>query len=189
LSGLLTGTTTLQQAVQNLVNSLIDAALQAALLGKGPLAGLFGGAGGGIFGAIFGFADGGWTGSGGKYEAKGVVHGEEYVLNREATRRIGVPTLDALNSGRIPGFDRGGYVGDAPAIHRMHVPANSNNNAGPAISISAPITVNGSAGTPEQNQDLAKRMQRQLEATMRGVVANEIQAQLRPGNVLNSRAR
>ncbi|MGB3536862.1 MAG: phage tail tape measure protein [Mesorhizobium sp.] len=189
LSGLLTGTATLNGAVRSLINSLIDATLQAALLGKGPLAGLFGGAGGGIFGAIFGFSDGGFTGSGGKYEPKGVVHGEEYVLNREATRRIGVPALDALNSGRIPGFDRGGYVGDAPAIHRMHVPANTNINTGPAISISAPITVNGSAGTPEQNQDLAKRMQKQLEATMRGVVSSEIQKQTRPGNVLNSRAR
>lgn len=185
LSGLLTGTTTLNGAVRSLINSLIDATLQAALLGKGPLAGLFGGAGGGLFGAIFGFADGGFTGPGGKYEPKGVVHGEEYVLNREATRRIGVPALDALNNGRVPGFANGGYVGRAPSTPRLQSAANINS---PNISISAPVTVNGSAGTPEQNNDLAKRMAKQMEATMRGVVASEIQKQTRPGNVLNQRS-
>jgi len=46
-----------------------------------------------------GFATGGYTGNYGKSEVAGVVHGQEYVLNAEATRRVGINTLNAINSG------------------------------------------------------------------------------------------
>lgn len=46
-----------------------------------------------------GFKDGGYTGNMGKNQVAGVVHGQEYVLNAEATRRVGRGTLDALNNG------------------------------------------------------------------------------------------
>ena len=58
-----------------------------------------------------------------------------------------------------------------------------------SFQISAPVTVNGSSGTPEQNDDLAKRMAKQMEATMRGVVADEMRKQTRPGNFGNSKSR
>ncbi len=190
LSGLLTGTQTLEGAVQSLLSSLIDATLQAALLGKGPLSGLFGGMGGGIFGALFGFSEGGYTGNGGKYQPAGVVHRGEYVMSKKATSRIGVGNLETLHRGALAGFAEGGYVGNAPAIRRPDLKA-ANSNAAPvqAISINAPVTVNGSAGTPEQNADLAARMAKQMEATMRGVVADEFRRQTRPGNIMNSRGR
>ncbi len=189
LSGLLTGTQTLEGAVQNLLNSLIDATLQAALLGKGPFAGLFGSMGSGILGAIFGFSEGGYTGNGGKYQPAGVVHRGEYVLSKEATRRAGVANLDMLHAS-LKGYAAGGYVGSAPAIRRPDLKA-ANSNAAPVqqISISAPVTVNGSAGSPEQNADLAARMAKQMEATMRGVIADEFRRQTRPGNMMNSRSR
>lgn len=60
--------------------------------------------------------------------------------------------------------------------------------SGQQFQISAPVTVNGSAGTPEQNDDLARKMARELESTMRGTVATEIQRQMRPGNMLNQRS-
>lgn len=190
LSGLLTGTQTLEGAVQSLLNSLIDATLQAALLGKGPLAGLFGGMGSGIFGALFGFSEGGYTGNGGKYQPAGVVHRGEYVMSKKATSRIGVGNLEALHRGALAGFADGGYVGNAPAIRRPDLKA-ANSNAAPVqqIAINAPVTVNGSAGTPEQNADLAARMAKQMEATMRGVVSDELRRQTRPGNMMNSRGR
>lgn len=190
LSGLLTGTTTLNDALKSLLNNLIDATLQAALLGKGPLSGILGGTGTGILGAIFGFADGGYTGDGGKYEPAGVVHKGEYVMSKAATRRIGVRNLEALHRGALGGYADGGYVGDAPAIRKPDLKA-ANSNAAPVqqITISAPITVNGSAGTPEQNNDLANKMARQMEQSMKGMVADEIRKQTRPGNFLNTRAR
>jgi hypothetical protein len=61
------------------------------------------------------FATGGFTGSGGKFEAAGIVHRGEYVLDANTTRRIGVPVLDRLrgyaDGGFVPGFAPGG-VGD-----------------------------------------------------------------------------
>ena len=45
-----------------------------------------------------GFADGGYTGAGGKYEPAGVVHRGEYVLPQEVVSAIGVDRLDALRS-------------------------------------------------------------------------------------------
>lgn len=49
--------------------------------------------------ADVGFKTGGYTGSGGVSDVAGVVHGQEYVLNAAATKRVGVGTLDAINSG------------------------------------------------------------------------------------------
>lgn len=45
---------------------------------------------------IAGFAEGGYTGHGGKYEAAGVVHRGEYVFDAQTTRAIGVGNLDAM---------------------------------------------------------------------------------------------
>jgi lambda family phage tail tape measure protein len=61
-----------------------------------------GGAGGGL---MF-LADGGYTGPGGKYDVAGIVHRGEYVVNADATKRLGRGFLDRLN-----GFADGGYVG------------------------------------------------------------------------------
>lgn len=46
-----------------------------------------------------GFYTGGYTGNIGTRDVAGVVHGQEYVLNAEATKRVGRGTLDALNNG------------------------------------------------------------------------------------------
>lgn len=56
-----------------------------------------------------GFANGGYTGNGGKYEPKGVVHGGEFVFTKEATSRIGVGNLNRL----MRGYANGGSVGNA----------------------------------------------------------------------------
>lgn len=49
---------------------------------------------------IAGFATGGYTGDMGRGDVAGVVHGQEYVLNAAATKRVGVDTLNAINSGQ-----------------------------------------------------------------------------------------
>ncbi len=46
-----------------------------------------------------GFKSGGYTGNIGLNQEAGVVHGQEYVLNAEATKRVGVNTLNAINNG------------------------------------------------------------------------------------------
>lgn len=56
------------------------------------------------------FAEGGYTGPGGKYEPAGIVHAGEYVVTAEATKRLGLDYLNSLN-----GYSSGGYVGSVPA--------------------------------------------------------------------------
>lgn len=56
-----------------------------------------------------GFADGGYTGNGGKHEPKGVVHGGEFVFTKEQTRRAGVRNLYAL-ADQLAGYAGGGFV-------------------------------------------------------------------------------
>lgn len=53
--------------------------------------------------ADVGFQSGGYTGNGGVSDIAGVVHGKEYVLNAEATKRVGVGTLNAINNGASVG--------------------------------------------------------------------------------------
>lgn len=200
LAGLLSGTMTAEQALQSMLQTLIKIALQAALMGDGPLASLFGMSGksssgggfGGIFGALlgglFGFESGGYTGDGGKSEPAGVVHRGEFVMSKRAVERLGVQNLDRMHRGALKGFESGGYVADAPTLSATPSGGFSVMPS-QAISISAPITVNGSAGTPDQNNDLSKRIAKEIEATMRGVVADEMTKQTRPGNFANSRSR
>lgn len=76
-----------------------------------------GGGGGGSFSfanmlggggkAAKGYANGGYTGDGGKYEPKGIVHGGEFVFTKEATKRIGTRNLYKL----MRGYANGGIVG------------------------------------------------------------------------------
>ncbi|HCT9308228.1 phage tail length tape measure family protein [Citrobacter koseri] len=61
-----------------------------------------------------GFANGGYTGPGGKYQPAGIVHKGEYVFDQAATNRIGVSNLEALRNGGSldatlskPGFGTG----------------------------------------------------------------------------------
>ena len=56
------------------------------------------------------FAEGGYTGDGGKYQPAGVVHAGEFVMTKEATSRIGVGNLYSM----MRGYADGGLVGSAP---------------------------------------------------------------------------
>lgn len=53
-----------------------------------------------------GFASGGYTGYGGKYEPKGVVHGNEYVIPSETVNKFGASYFDKY----LPGYADGGLV-------------------------------------------------------------------------------
>ena len=49
-----------------------------------------------------GFAEGGFTGNGPRSSVAGMVHGQEFVMNANATRRIGVKNLERMNNGGSP---------------------------------------------------------------------------------------
>lgn len=70
-------------------------------------------------GVFNGYADGGFTGTGGKYQPAGIVHRGEYVIPKEqVNQRTGLPYADAL--GRLqrgtPG--RSGYAGGGFVVPR-----------------------------------------------------------------------
>ncbi|WP_170402358.1 hypothetical protein [Ruegeria arenilitoris] len=186
-TGIVTGTMTAREALAGLAQDLAKMAAKKLFLSI--IGSFIGGPAGAFMGGFF--AEGGYTGDGGKYEPAGVVHRGEYVMSKKATQRIGVGNLEALHSSAKRGYASGGYVGGRAPVQAVSAARSESVGAGaaPNVTINSPITVNGSAGTPQQNADLAERMAAQMEATMRGVVVDEISRQGRPGNVLNNRRR
>ncbi|MDD4348596.1 MAG: hypothetical protein PHF70_05765 [Opitutales bacterium] len=105
------------QAAKNLALSVAGAAKSlvawipaaiAAVIGSG-WAGLGLAAAGAVavMAALGSFADGGYTGPGGKYQPAGVVHRGEYVIPAEAVSRLGVDYFDAI---------AGGLMGPSPDV-------------------------------------------------------------------------
>ena len=77
-----------------------------------------------------GFADGGYTGPGGKYEPAGVVHKGEFVFDQEDTARHRA-LFEAIRAGALPGYDDGGYVG--PLASHVETTAPTGPVAGPRV--------------------------------------------------------
>lgn len=102
-----------------------------------------------------GFATGGYTGNMGINQVAGVVHGQEYVLNAKATKRIGVGNLERLNRG--DGI--GGHV----------------NN----ISVNVTVNSDGS-GDVQANHTMGK----QLGYAIKLAVQAELQKERRQGGLL-----
>jgi tape measure domain-containing protein len=137
----------LADALDQVADRLINIALDAAF----PTSGGNGGGGwvGAVISALTGglgapgaggvYAEGGWTGPGGKYKPAGVVHAGEYVFDAESTRKIGVGNLDAMRR-RLKGYAGGGFVG-VPSIPRRAA-------AAPAAT-SMVIDVRGATGNAE----------------------------------------
>jgi len=109
----MTGKADFKALAQSIIADLIRIEAQA-LIAKAAMS-FFGIATGGtgtsILGMIFGFAEGGYTGPGGKNQPAGIVHAGEYVINAESTRKLGLDFLDRLN-----GYADGGYVGLPPVV-------------------------------------------------------------------------
>jgi hypothetical protein len=53
------------------------------------------------FSGLTGHAAGGYTGSGPTNKISGFTHGQEFVLNAGATKRLGLPLLQAMNAGTV----------------------------------------------------------------------------------------
>lgn len=177
-TGLITGAHDFRSALQMIVADL--ARMAASRVFQTILSGGSGG-GEGLHG-LLGFSAGGYTGDGSKLEPAGLVHKGEFVVSKEATRRIGVGNLEALHSAALRGYSDGGLVGSRAPVRGASV---THTAPEPTININAPVSVNASGGTPQQNADLAKRMSKEMEATMRGTVVDELRKQMRPGNMLN----
>lgn len=80
---------------------------------------------------INGFAEGGYTGDGGKYEPKGVVHGGEFVIPKETVSQYGKAHFNQY----LPKYADGGFVanqGTAP-VNQQLIVANALKNLPPTF--------------------------------------------------------
>lgn len=183
-TSVLSGATTAGDALQGLLAKMLEVQLQEQLTS------LFAGAKSGGFlsfvGGLLGFSGGGYTGDGGTHEPAGVVHKGEFVFSKRSVERIGAVNLGRLHGEALRGYSGGGMVGLPEALQSASggLPMASGGMSQP-ITINAPVTVNGSAGTPAQNDDLARKMAKEMDSIMRGVVQDEMRKQLRPGNMMN----
>lgn len=121
-----------------------------------------------------GHSNGGYTGNGGKYEPKGIVHGGEFVFTKEATSAIGVGNLYSIMH-NAQGYAGGGYVGRAMASE-----GRSSTNG---VNIQTSVVVqNGSAQEPSPGNDevLTRAWQQTIDQSVRSGVAKE----LRPGGLI-----
>lgn len=91
----------IRQSITGPLASALGSALSGWMGGGGaPTAGQVAGATQGVnAGLPLSLASGGYTGDKPRDQATGIVHGQEYVLNADATARLGRGTLDALNAG------------------------------------------------------------------------------------------
>lgn len=129
------------QEATNLISRNLSQQLMQSLFGGssgsntggfgGILSGIIGGMGGGQYdggGGFFagimnfmnGYAEGGYTGSGSKYQPKGIVHGGEFVFSKAATSKLGVNALAHLHNlasgAALPQRPRYGYA-DGGAVN------------------------------------------------------------------------
>ncbi|TPJ86962.1 MULTISPECIES: phage tail length tape measure family protein [unclassified Mesorhizobium] len=159
----------LDKIIDKIENDLIDSIMQAngAAGGGGGILGgilgLFGGGssnvfpGGGVLNSTGGlYADGGFTGAGGKNQPAGIVHKGEYVFDQDAVKRIGVGNLAMLQRG----YANGGLVG-APSLPRIQAPANQ--NGAPNITFAPTINMpNAQKGAGEEVTQALKKFEREF---------------------------
>lgn len=192
ISDLIMGTGDLRSAIQGIIKDIVNMGVKYMMSNM--------------------FSKGGGGGKGGKGigAAKGAMGGGKKLFPTAHTGGIiGQTSLTPKFASsaafmNAPKFHTGGIIG-GPKLLPSEVPIIAQKGEGvftpeqmsmmggfqqnQAITISAPITVTGSAGTPEQNDDLANKMAKQMEQSMRGMVAEEFRKQARPGNFMNQRSR
>ncbi len=106
---------------------------------------LFKSGGSGIFGKLFGFAEGGYTGDGGKYQPAGIVHAGEYVMPAHVVKSYGRSFFDGISG--LRGYADGGFVA-MPQISGPvpPVPAANVNAPAPAGPMAISVDVTGANG-------------------------------------------
>jgi hypothetical protein len=141
-------------AIGRIIDKLADKTLDQMLSkligafgfgGSSPSWSVAGDLGAGTGGLSFPMFDlGGYTGSGGKYEAAGIVHRDEYVFDKESVGRAGVGFLSRLHR-NLRGYDSGGLVGGPPpwslSGSSPSYPGSGSNSTAAAIKVDVGVSV------------------------------------------------
>ncbi|TBL49378.1 phage tail tape measure protein [Obesumbacterium proteus] len=170
-------TTSILKMTLQITNQLLIAKMVKSSLGGTAIGGFFGiqAYNGGY---IPEFAAGGYTGNGGKYEPRGIVHGGEFVFTKESTSRIGTDNLYAL----MRGYANGGLVGGSSSGRAPMLGLQGGGSAsGPIIQTS--VVVNNEGGQQQQggNSDaIGKAYQQVIDTSVRDGISKA----LRPGGLI-----
>lgn len=130
------------------------------------------------FGGFLGFAEGGYTGGGGKYDPAGVVHKGEFVFTKEATQRLGVDNLYRLMDAGKRGYASGGHVGGSAPMSVTQPTAFIASN--PQIAGGGNVQVNlgginiesGQQQQPSSNQANTSSLKREFQQMVESGVNN-----------------
>ena len=176
-------------AFNNALGRIADR-IQSILINK-LVEGLFGGtgtSGGGIFGNIFGtlfgvskLASGGHVrgpGTGTSDSIPALLSNGEFVVRASQAERF-APLLTAINDGKVARFADGGRVGGTIAASGLGKGAGS-------VTYKNEVTVNvqGGAGTPEQNSDLAAKIGKTMRSQLEAMIDQRMLQHSRAGGML-----
>lgn len=185
-----TGSANLKQFATNFMTSIVDIinklliaqAVQAAMgwisgaasAGAGAAGGAASSASTGAMGMSTSFRAydvGGYTGDGGKFEPKGVVHGGEFVFTKEATNRIGIDNLYKM----MRGYADGGLVSNAvtataPMLGMQGGGTNITVGIGDVVFMNDSQKQNNATGS----QGAEAAVQKQLQAVIKTTIAAEL---------------
>ena len=126
------------------------------------------------------FDVGGYTGAGGKYEPKGIVHGGEFVFTKEATSAIGVENLYAMMH-NAQGYADGGVVVRAPMYGLS--------GGGLTVNVDAPVSVTQEGGTGGNNSSRkgAENIGNLVKSVVQQEVTTRLRKELAEGGILYKR--
>lgn len=132
-------------------------------------------------GKVIDFSGGGFTGDGGKFEPKGIVHGGEFVMSKAAVNTLGIGYLEHLhNSAKsgAKGYANGGIVGGAPSVPGFPRNQQSQQKSGDII-INQTIHYQGGKGD-EDGKEVAQDFSKGLKGELKRLLKDE----KRPGGIL-----
>ncbi|GAN49716.1 phage tail length tape measure family protein [Methylobacterium radiotolerans] len=140
--------------------------------------------GGGPLSKLFGFAEGGYTGDGGKYQPAGIVHAGEYVMPAHVVKSYGRSFFDGISG--LRGYADGGFVampqisGPVPPVPAANVNTPAPQGAGDTWN----LDLRGSSLTQGQVQaSIFQALQMNNSARDRTMVQRQAVAQRRFGRV------
>lgn len=114
---------------------------------------------------------GGYTGDGGKFEPKGVVHGGEFVFTKEATNRIGIDNLYQM----MRGYTDGGLVSNAvTATAPMLGMQGGGNNITVGIGDVVIMSDSQKENNASNSQDIGVGIQKQLKPAIVATISEQL---------------
>ncbi|MFX9664682.1 tape measure protein [Acinetobacter baumannii] len=130
-----------------------------------------------------GFADGGYTGSGGKYEPAGIVHKGEVVWSQEDIKRWGgVSVVESMRQSKPSGYANGGYVSnntsEAIAARREArqfdaINSNQTQSSSSQVPINVYVTVNPDGSSKTDTQNDSKQLGQMIGNAVRTIIRQE----------------